>query len=216
MRNIYIVLSQTMTKFGRAIRRVGGLKFNHTAIVLDDDFENWFSFARKHHCAVLTGGLVKESIQRYTLKRNCLIESRVFCIPVTDEQYDRLVYQIKRIAADKEYIYNLFSVLTYPMLRGLNTYKAFTCAEFVAFLLTDAGIMELEERHRCTPDRLGRILEKYQVYSGDLVDYVSAKAENEEVTQEYFSSFSRVDLKESVVNVFRLFSRLFFRAFYSS
>ncbi len=215
MKEVYIVLSQTMTKFGRAIRRVGRMKYNHTAIVLDDDFDEWYSFARRHHRAVLTGGLVKETIQRYTLKQDCVIESAVFRIPLSDQKYEELERSINAISNDKEYIYNLLSVLTYPLLHGFKTYKAFTCAEFVAYLLSNAGFMFDEVLCSYKPDDIGRFLQQYLIYEGDLVDYVADKNNDKnyanKVTEEYFQNFSRKDFRESVHNLYRMFSRLFYR-----
>lgn len=213
MKNVYIILSQTRTKFGWAIRRVGKVKYNHTAIALDDDFTEWYSFARKHHSAVLTGGVVKENIQRYTLKKDGAVQSAVFCIKLTDKKYEKIKKNIEKIYSDNEYIYNLLSVITYPVFQGFKTYKAFTCAEFVAYLLDSAGVggMFKEEFYKYTPDDIGKFLNDYLVFEGDLRDYVMNKDRNDMVTAEYFKHFSRVDLRESVVNLYRMFARLFYR-----
>lgn len=213
MKNVYIILSQTRTKFGRAIRRVGKMKYNHTAIVLDDDFNEWYSFARKHHSAVLTGGLVKENIQRYTLKKDGAVQSAVFCIKLTDKKYEAIKKNIERIYCDNEYIYNLLSVLTYPLFHGFKTYKAFTCSEFVAYLLSSGGFGKLFKEEFCTykPDDIGMFLNDYLVYEGDLRDYVLDKERNDMITTEYFKSFSGRDLRESIVNLYRMFARLFYR-----
>lgn len=213
MKNVYIILSQTRTKFGRAIRRVGKVKYNHTAIALDDDFDEWYSFARKHHSAVLTGGVVKENIQRYTLKKDGDVQCAIFRISLSDKKYEKIKKNIVRIHNDSEYIYNLFSVLTYPVFKGFKTYKAFTCAEFVAYLLDSAGFggMFKEEFYKYTPDDIGKFLNDYLVYEGDLRDYVLNKNRDDKVTVEYFKHFSRVDLRESIVNLYRMFARLFYR-----
>ncbi|MBR1864684.1 MAG: hypothetical protein IJ806_11425 [Ruminococcus sp.] len=213
MKNIYIVISQTSTKFGRAIRNVWNMKYNHTAIVLDDDFSQWYSFARRHHSAVLTGGLVKENIQRYTLNQDRSIASAVFCIKLSDKKYEELERSIRKIACDGEYMYNLLSVLTYPVTKGLKTYKAFTCAEFVVYLLSNAGFGKMfdEKFSKYTPDDIALFLNDYLIFEGDLREFVAGKNKNEKVTAEYFQRFSRHDLKESIVALYRMFSRLFYR-----
>ena len=208
MKHLYIIIAATGTKFGGVIRKVGKVKYNHSSIAFDKELNEWYGFARRHHRAVLTGGLVKENIVRYTMNRpRVYVNSMVFEIPVTDEEYARAWQLVEQISGDRSYIYNLFSVLTYPITNGLVTYKAFTCAEFVSMILKMIQ-QPVSETKLCvyTPDDIGRIIKDYCIFSGNLVDYVGER----EVVTDYFQGFSRGDAKESVVNVGRLFARLFY------
>ena len=88
MRNIYIIISKTPTKFGKLIRKLGHQKYNHASIALDDDLSHIYAFARKKHNAPLLGWLVRESLDRFTLRRDVSVPVIAFKIPVTDKQYE--------------------------------------------------------------------------------------------------------------------------------
>ena len=126
-KNIYIVISKTCTNFGKTIRTVGRVRYNHASIALDEGLRELYSFGRQKHAALLTGKLVRENISRFTLDKVSNVDITVFKVPVTDEQYDDLTEFIRTVYEDREYLYNLFSVLTYPLTKGLSVYKAFTC-----------------------------------------------------------------------------------------
>ena len=108
---VYLMISQTGTKFAKSIRKVGKQQYNHSSIALDADLRRTFGFARPQHNAVLMGKLVRESLERYTLGKDEPVEIVVFKIPVTEEQYNWIKGEIALRLNDKHYMYNLFSVL---------------------------------------------------------------------------------------------------------
>ena len=63
---IYLMISQTGTKFAKSIRKIGKQQYNHSSISLDEDLRRTYGFARPQHNAVLMGRLVRESLERYT------------------------------------------------------------------------------------------------------------------------------------------------------
>ena len=205
MKHIYVVVSATYSKFGRAIRKLGKIKYNHCAIAFDEGLIDWYSFARRRHKAFLTGGLMKENIRRYTLDTYKNINSVIFRIPVSDEKYDELKDIIRRIAMDSQYIYNLLSVLTYPVTKGIITKKAFTCTEFTVYMLMRTGFRF--KRPLCTykPDDVVRILRKYEYYKGNLAEYVK---NGHHTKTDYFNDISKRDVLESFRNVWRMIKRL--------
>ncbi len=203
---IYVVISTTQTKFGGVIRKLGNIKYNHTAIALDRDLTRMYSFARRKHCAVLTGQLVKESVARYTLNKTEKASVVVFRLPVTQKQYDRVVEIIDNIYNDGAYIYNLLSVLLYPVTRGcFSVYKAFTCIEFVMYVLNNIGFLECDKPY-CgyKPDDMLNILSDYKIFEGEITDYTAAYVPDEN----YFLPLSMSDVIESTLTVIRLFVRL--------
>ncbi len=205
MKHIYIVISATLTKFGFVIRKLGGIRYNHAAIAFDPEFNEWYSFARRRHKAVLTGGLMEEHIRRYTLDTDKPVDCIIFRIPVRDEKYDELRDTIRYIADDGEYIYNLLSVLTYPVTKGITTKKAFTCTEFVAYMLYITGFKL--KRPICTykPDEIAHILRTFIYYRGDLAEYVK-HGHNKQT--DYFDDLSEKDVTESLHNVKGILKRL--------
>ena len=170
-RYIYILISQTATKFGYVLRTIGRIRYNHAAIALDPQLKEWYSFARKQYRTVLIGGIVKESIERYTLRKCAHVQVTIFRIPVTEEQYMRVTKQIMRIRQDQEYKYNLFSVLTYPITKGFSIYKAYSCIEFVMSMLESMGYKLRKPAPQYTPDELLQIFDKQIWFQGNLLDY---------------------------------------------
>lgn len=211
MKSLYVIVSETTTRIGKMIRKIGNVKYNHAAIALDADLTEWYGFARKHHKAIMTARLVKENLCRYTLMETEYIDSEIFKIEVTDEQFEKAKNIIYNAYQDEELIYNYPCVITYPFLHGIKTYKSFTCVEFVVYLLSEIGI-ELFSRgqEKYTPDELADVLYMYTYFRGNLVDYIRERRPAV-FDEEYFSPLSLRDAKESVVNTYRATKRTIYR-----
>ncbi len=166
--SIYILLSQTQTKFAKAIRKIGKQEYNHAAISLDESFSHVYSFARPQHNAVLLGGLVEESLIRYTLMSDDSVPVAVFKIPVSDENYLKIKEKIKIMKNNPNYMYNLFSVLSYPLTKGFSVNDTFTCVEFVVYIMQGLGFLTDKQSCRYKPDELADELDKYCIYKGDI------------------------------------------------
>lgn len=169
---IYIVLSRTETGVARVLRTFGGLEYNHASIALDEGLKELYAFARSEQYGILVGRLVQETTDRYLVNPRKDVPILVYRLPVTAEQKEWIRDTIYEIMEDPKYYYNFFSVLTYPVFGGFSTYKAYSCSEFVAYILEYLGF-ELE-RHlpEYRPDDLRPLLEEYLWYEGDLREYV--------------------------------------------
>lgn len=170
---IYVVFSQTHTRYGRVIRRIAKQKYNHASVSLDSSLEQLYAFGRPQHGAVLLGCLVRESLERYTLRKIDRAVPVAICrIPVREEEYKWISNRINAVLEDEEYVYNLFSVLTFPFFGGFAIYKAFTCVEFVAHLMR---YLKYTSKPSCkyTPDELLYNLEDKKIFEGDIQKYES-------------------------------------------
>lgn len=202
-KSIYILISQTNTRFGKLIRKFGKIQYNHASIALDSELSEIYSFARQRHSLVLTGKLVKENISRFTLNRATNINATIFEVPVTEEQYDEIKALIEEIYNDKEYLYNLFSVLTYPLTKGLSVYKAFTCNEFAMYVLKLLGHEVQKPLYQYKPDDLLEILGDKIYYQGNLLEYVKEK----KVKTDYFDGIRMIDIHDSIMCISKLLFR---------
>lgn len=165
---VYIVLSRTQTKFGRCIRTVARQQYNHASIALDAGLTQLYAFARPQRYAVLQGGLVRETLDRYTMGGRQPVPVAVYRVPVPPEDYQWVSETIEKMLDNPEYMYNLFSVLTYPVFRGFSVDRAFTCVEFVAYLLHALGYLGEKPFCRYRPDDMIPILEPFLIYQGDI------------------------------------------------
>ena len=186
MKNIYIMISQTQTGYAKVLRRVGGFYYNHASISLHESLDPLYGFARPSQHEYMNAKLVKESIDRYTLRQSDFVPVVVFRVPVTDEQYNQIDADIQRIMNDKEYLYNYYSVLTHPLTGGFRVDKSYSCIEFIMLILNDIGIGEDRKSYDTTPDDLLDILAEYKFYEGNLLDY----GEFEESDGSYFAPWS--------------------------
>ncbi|MBQ8827981.1 MAG: hypothetical protein IJZ90_02430 [Clostridia bacterium] len=172
---VYVILTRTNTGFANTIRRIMRRKYNHASISFTSDFKDIYAFARYQHKTPILAGLVREYPDRLTLKKRNDIACMIYKVPVTEEDYKNGLKKIKEIIDDPEgYLYNLFSVLSYPVTRGFSTYKAFSCSEFVAYLLRYMNI-NLGDKKTCsyTPWQLSETLDEYKYYEGDLIPLIS-------------------------------------------
>ena len=165
---VYILLTQTQTKFGRCIRTVARQRYNHASIALDSDLTRLYAFARPRHYDLLRAGLVRESLERYTMGNQRPVPAVVYRVPVTEEDYCWVMDTIEKMVDNPEYMYNLFSVLTYPVLKGFSVNRAYTCVEFVAYLLFALGYLGDKPLCEYKPDDLVPILEHFLMYQGDI------------------------------------------------
>lgn len=202
---VYVFISKTTTKFARCIRKFGKISYNHASISLDEDFKSVYSFARPRHSAVLLGGLVHESVDRFTLHTDDPIPVMVFKLPVSAEAYDEIKNKIERMKNDKEYMYNLMSVLTFPVLRGFSTYKSFTCVEFVSYLLRSHGYLNEKPCYKYKPDDLMTSLKDYTLMTCDIRDLFKSGCEFEDA---YFCPMSPSMRLKSVKALFIYFKRM--------
>ncbi len=171
---IYIVISETPTKFGNVIRRFANIQYNHASIAFDEKLKQLYSFGRRQYRNPLDAGLIKEYPDRFSLRQFPCVNVRIYKVPVTKQQYiigKRRILEIKHDADG--YLYNLFSVLSYPILKGFQTYKAYSCAEFTAHMIRTMGIELTPEKRNCefTPQEIGEQISNCLMFEGNLLDY---------------------------------------------
>lgn len=177
MYNVYVIMTSTLSKFGKVVRTLTGDEFNHLSISLNNDLSDMCAFARRKYKTPLDAGFVHERLEYYTLNGDNSVRAKIYKIPVTSKQYYRLSSLLTEIENDPEYMYNLFSALTYPFIGGFRTYKAYTCVEFVATVLDKTDIIHIDKAHKVTPEEYGNIISKYEYYVGNLED-IMCKSES--------------------------------------
>lgn len=202
-RSIYIIISKTHTNFAKVIRTFGKVRYNHASVCLDRELKEIYSFGRQKHKALFTGKLVRENVSRFTLNKASNVDITIFKIPVSDEQYYNVKEIIETVYNDREYMYNLFSVLTYPLTGGISVYKAFTCIEFIMFLLVKCGYSFDRPLYEYKPDDLLGILSEHIFYQGNMLDCVKEKS----VITDYFDDMSLNEYRESAVCLSKLVTR---------
>lgn len=186
--NIYVVISETPTEFGRLIRKFAKLRYNHASIAFEEELRHLYSFGRHQYKNPLNAGIIREYPERFTLCRFSRINVRIYKIPVTKEQYTQGKRRILEIKHDPDgYLYNLLSVISYPFFKGFHTYKAYSCAEFVAHMLRHMDIIRDPSRLSCeyTPEEIGECINDYLFFEGNLLEYWTGAPS---VTHDFFGN----------------------------
>ncbi|MBE5962619.1 MAG: hypothetical protein E7256_14785 [Lachnospiraceae bacterium] len=204
--SIYIMISKTQTGFAKMIRLFGRVRYSHAAIALDEGLNDLYAFARPQKNGIFISHLVKENIYRYALGEEN-VDVVIFKIPVTLEQYTWVANTIHSIAEDPEYKYNLFSVISYPITRGFHTYKAFSCIEFVMYVLKGIGYSMKKPLHAYRPDDLLEFFSENIHFEGNLLDY----AADEKGPENYYAPLTMDIVKRSFSDMGSLIARLVVR-----
>lgn len=167
---IYIIFSAAPYKIGKFIRFITRSPFSHVSISFDPNLRLMYSFSRFYENTPYFGGFVHESPLRY-----CRVGTpaviRICRIPVSQDQMACIEKKLKSfIGNQKEYIYNLPSALFVPIKKRIRIKNAYTCIEFVSYLLSSIGIRPLGESYYSIP-RLAKAFEPYIIYEGPITSY---------------------------------------------
>lgn len=144
MKTVFIMLTQVGTLLSKSIKLYTKAKYNHASIGIDPEISLFYTFGRKVRHLPLIAGFVKEKIHegmfRYYQNTECIIYS----LNVEDEQYERITFLIEKYISDElKYKYNFLALFGVPINKPFDFENRYTCAEFVAFILHEAGIHTL-------------------------------------------------------------------------
>lgn len=205
---VFVVLSQTPSGFGKAIRRVAGLNYNHASIAFDENLNELYSFGRIKNRVPILAGFVKEYPERFSLGQAQCVNIIIYKIPVTKQQLEQGKCTVREIASEKDaYMYNLLSVVTFPLLHGFSTYKAFSCSEFVAHVLQHMNVLTNKEKKasKYTPEDLMHEVIGEVHYQGNMLTYCNASSEESNI---FFEKPEYVrDTVKSIHYIMRLINR---------
>ena len=177
-----------------------------------------YAFGRYKNSNPVHAGMVKEYLERFTLRKESSVKTKIYEVSVTKEQYLQGKKRILEIRHDREgYLYNLFSVLSYPLFHGFHTYKAYTCAEFVAHMMS---VMEIPldataDIHSVTPQQMSETMAGRLVFQGNLLDFWR---ERQTVNNDFFSEirYREVAAKSCSVALRLLYRRIRYRNKFAS
>lgn len=175
MKGIYIILTYTGTIPSKVIRSFTKDEFSHVSIALDVDLQEMYSFARLRKYNFFIAGFLHEKINEGTFKRFRKTTAKIYHLEVTNEQYEKIKNKIEEIKENKEqYKFNILGLCAVSIHMRIKRERYFYCAEFVKYLLEEAGIKtNLPEIVK--PEDFKEIKGLEEIYSGLLKNYQSSK-----------------------------------------
>ena len=136
---IYILLSSTNTNLARGIRFCTGTEFSHTSLILDNNFEEMYSFSRKYTNNPFVGRFKKESFDTgiFAKSKDCLCQ--LYTTKITDEQLEKIYEKITFFINSKKVFKfnNLGLFACWFKIIFPRKYKR-VCSQFVSECLTYA------------------------------------------------------------------------------
>ena len=165
-KHIYVVLIESYTGLGKLLKKFTGYRYEHIAVSLDKSLKEFYSFSRKQHHHPFKAGFMKEYRDYYAFEEYQRFYSKIFAIPVTDEQYAEIEAFINRLLKDDEQIFNLFAMLTTPIIHGFRLYKAHNCMDFTAKVIEKAGVKLEKPYYKYDIPDIDKLLDGYPVKEG--------------------------------------------------
>lgn len=141
---IYIVLVKALTGLGKLVRSFGGYEYTHIAVCMDEKLEDFITFSRKKHYAPFDSGFMHETMDCYAFGDNSEVKLKVFRVPVSDSAKGEIAEYIRQTQEDEEYVFNILSMVTMPLLHGFLIYKAHNCMSFTARIIEMTGSVKME------------------------------------------------------------------------
>ena len=196
MKQIYIVLTHTGTLLSRIIKSYTKDEFSHSSIALDVELKQMYSFGRLNPYNPFVGGFVHEYIDQGTFKRFYNTRAKVYALDVTEKQYDKIKFIISEIQNEKEnYKFNRLGLVAVGLHRRVQKEHAFYCAEFVKYIIEEAGI-DTKLPDVIKPEDFKKIQGLQEIYGGLLRKYSSPKINVAELLRNNLLIYTK---KEGVV-----------------
>ena len=166
MKHIYIVLIESYTGLGKILKKFTGYRYEHIAVSLDKSLKEFYSFSRRQHHHPFNAGFMKEYRDYYAFEEYQKFYSKIFSIPVTNEHYDEICRFIEKLSQDDEQIFNLFAMLTTPIIHGFRVYKAHNCMDFTARVIEMAGVNLDKPFYKYDIPDIEKLLDGYPMKEG--------------------------------------------------
>lgn len=199
---IYVVLVKALTGLGKFARLTSKYEYTHIAVCLDEKFDKFYTFSRRKHYAPFDCGFMIETLDCYAFGKHKDIKLKIFKIPVSIENKEKIIKYIDDISKDKEYIFNFFSMITMSIFHGIKIYKALNCMSFVSKIieLSDSVYMS-KPYYKYNIKQIDELLSEY-LYKEDFFD--KKKIE----TKEYMNY---VGLIKNIIYFIKINSKLIYR-----
>ena len=167
MKKIYVVLIKAHTGLGRFARLFTGYEYTHIAVSLSPEMTDFLSFSRRRHYLPTDAGFMHEKRDFYAFGSHRSFKAKIFALDVPDENYRKIRRFISYCEKDKTLEFNLFSMMTMPIIHGFPIPKTYNCMSFTAKILRLSGLFDMPKDHRkYSISDMDMLLEKHCIFEG--------------------------------------------------
>ena len=199
---IYVVLVKALTGLGKFARLTSKYDYTHIAICLDEKFDKFYTFSRRKHYSPFDCGFMIETLDCYAFGKNKDVKLKIFKVPVSKENKEKIEEYIENVSKDSKYIFNFFSMMTMSIFHGFKIYKAHNCMSFVSKIIELSDTVNMSKAYyKYNIKEIDELLTEY-LYKEDFFD--KKKIE----TKGYMNY---VGLVKNIVYFIKLNSKLIYR-----
>lgn len=145
MPSVYILLTKTNSTFSRAIASRTKETYVHASIITSKHLEYGYSFSRRKIKNPIFGGFVREEYSKW-VEYFKDVQCCIYELEVTKDQYKKIKDIIRTFDEEKEkYKYHFLGVVGQSFRIDIERKNRFFCTQFVAYVLTEAGALELDK-----------------------------------------------------------------------
>lgn len=132
---IYVVLVKAITGLGKFARLTSKYDYTHIAVCLDENLDKFYTFSRRKHYSPFDCGYMVETLDCYAFGKNKDVKLKIFKVPVSNENNEKIKKYINKVSSDSNYIFNFYSMITMSFFHGFKIYKAHNCMSFVSKII---------------------------------------------------------------------------------
>lgn len=169
----YVLLTETPSRVGWAIRRILKIPFSHSSLGLDKEFENIYSFGRHLPQNPFVGGLIKETLFDLSLGSQSKLSCRIIRVPLNNKEYEKLLDFIKKIEDEEgKWCFNAIGFFGYFTSMEVKIDGTYFCSEFISQALYHTGLRLFKKpSFLITPRDFLKLPSNWTVYEGNLREY---------------------------------------------
>lgn len=169
MKTIYICLIAAHTGLGKFVRRLTGYPYTHIAVSLEESLTDFVTYSRRKHDVPLDAGFMHEYRDYYAFGKHRTVRMKVFALPVSTDAHVRILQFISACENDGAQMFNLFSMVTMPLVHGFRIYKAHNCMSFTAKILSLSGAVKMNRPYwKYDIREMDELLDGHLYFEGEL------------------------------------------------
>ncbi|GAB6930063.1 hypothetical protein JCM10914A_40460 [Paenibacillus sp. JCM 10914] len=170
---IYVMLTDTGTKFTKMIKRITAAPYNHASLALDEGLNEVYSFGRKCANNPWVGGFVQEDIYEGTYRHFPDTRCALLRMEVSRHHVEAAGRVIQHYKDEKDaYSYNLLGMIGLMVRLDITRERSYFCSQFVAEAIKQSGISLWDRPSSIvTPNDFLEHPSLELVYEGMLYDY---------------------------------------------
>lgn len=179
MKKIYILLTQTQTRFSKFLRIMTHTEYTHVSIAFDSKLEQLYSFGRRSMLFPFLAGLVKEDPRGGIFLKFKDTKCMLFEVEISNQKYA----QLRKLFGDflqeqQTYKYNFLGLVFMKLNIPLRRERKFVCSQFVGYLLEKSGTAQFEKEYTLLrPEDFLKLEQKRLIYSGPLQEYANVSSD---------------------------------------